>query len=132
MDATKLRLFAAGIGIICGIAAVFALSAAGAIALSSVMGWAAAVFTIALILVAITMLMIYLFLQPYRTSSEEIEDLEETTANALADLPFDTLKSIAQKYPLTTSAGAMLLGYTLIRDPQSASRHAQRLIMGLL
>ena len=60
------------------------------------------------------------------------DDLEESTANALADLPFDTLKSLVQKYPVSVSAGAMLLGYTLVRDPKTATRHAQRLLLGLL
>jgi len=117
MDATKLRLFAA---------------VAGILALASVIGLTAACFTVAAILVAIAALMLYIFLLPYRKSSEEIDDLEESTANALADLPFDTLKSLVQKYPVSVSAGAMLLGYTLVRDPKTATRHAQRLLLGLL
>jgi nucleoside permease NupC len=111
---------------------MFALSVAGILALASVIGLTAACFTVAAILVAIAALMLYIFLLPYRKSSEEIDDLEESTANALADLPFDTLKSLVQKYPVSVSAGAMLLGYTLVRDPKTATRHAQRLLLGLL
>ena len=111
---------------------MIALSAATALALSSAMGLTAALFTVTVILIAITAVMLYLFLQPQHTLSEEIEGLEESTANALADLPFDTLKSLVEKHPLTITAGAMVLGYTLIRDPQAASRHAQRLLLGLL
>jgi len=132
MDATKLRLFAAVAGIVCGFGGMFALSVAGVLALSSVIGLTAACFTVAAILVSIAALMLYIFLLPYRKSSEEIDDLEETTANALADLPFDTLKSLVQKYPVSVSAGALLLGYTLVRDPKTATRHAQRLLLGLL
>ncbi len=132
MDATKLRLFAAVAGIVCGFGGMFALSVAGILALASSIGLTAACVTVAAILVAISALMLYIFLLPYRKSSEEIDDLEESTANALADLPFDTLKSLVQKYPVSVSAGAMLLGYTLVRDPKTATRHAQRLLLGLL
>ena len=132
MDATKLRLFAAVAGIVCGFGGMFALSVAGILALASVIGLTAACFTVAAILVAIAALLLYIFLLPYRKSSEEIDDLEESTANALADLPFDSLKSLVQKYPVSVSAGAMLLGYTLVRDPKTATRHAQRLLLGLL
>ncbi|KCZ65377.1 MULTISPECIES: hypothetical protein [Hyphomonas] len=132
MDATKLRLFAAVAGIVSGFGGMLALSVAGVLALSSVIGLIAACFTVAALLIGIAALMLYIFLLPYRKSSEEIDDLEETTANALADLPFDTLKSLVQKYPVSVSAGAMLLGYTLVRDPKTATRHAQRLLLGLL
>ncbi|CAN0538993.1 unnamed protein product, partial [Scytosiphon promiscuus] len=47
-------------------------------------------------------------------------------------LPFDTLNSLVQKYPVAVTAGAMLLGYTLVRDPKTATRNAQRLLLGLL
>ncbi len=132
MDTTKLRLFAAVAGIISGFGGMFALSVAGVLALASVIGLTAACFAVAAILIAIAATMLYIFLLPYRKSSEEIDDLEETTASALADLPFDTLKSLVQKYPVSVSAGAMLLGYTLVRDPRTATRHAQRLLLGLL
>ena len=77
MDATKLRLFAAVAGIVCGFGGMFALSVAGILALASVIGLTAACFTIAAILVAIAALMLYIFLLPYRKSSEEIDDLEK-------------------------------------------------------
>ncbi|KCZ52245.1 hypothetical protein [Hyphomonas pacifica] len=132
MDATKGRLLAAAIGILCGFCGILALMTAGVLALSKVIGMTAACFLVSSILMLISVIMMYLFLKPYRPSSEEIDDLEDSTADALADLPFDTLKKLVEKYPVSVTAGALILGYTLVRDPKTATRHAQRLLLGLL
>ncbi|MBR9808570.1 MAG: hypothetical protein GYB49_15245 [Alphaproteobacteria bacterium] len=100
--------------------------------MTAVIGMTAACFLVSSILMLISVIMMYLFLKPYRPSSEEIDDLEDSTAGALADLPFDTLKKLVEKYPVSVTAGALILGYTLVRDPKTATRHAQRLLMGLL
>ncbi len=132
MDATKGRLLAAAAGIVCGFCGILALTAAGILALSSVIGLTAACFLVSSIFMLVAVIMMYIFLMPYRASTEEIEDLEETTAGALADLPFDTVKKLVEKYPVSVTAGAMLLGYTMIRDPKTATRHAQRFLLSIL
>ena len=55
-----------------------------------------------------------------------------TVAALLADLPFDAMKSIIEKRPLTVAALALIAGYSLVRDPAGAARHAQRFMLGLL
>lgn len=58
--------------------------------------------------------------------------IEDATADALADLPIDALRSFVERRPLTTTALAMLLGYSVVRHPQMAQRHAERFFMSML
>ena len=75
---------------------------------------------------------LFLFLQPNRSSADELDDIEDATADALADLPFDALKSIVEKRPLTVAALALLAGYSVVKDPAAVARHAQRFMVGLI
>jgi hypothetical protein len=63
---------------------------------------------------------------------QEVDEVEEATADALADLPLDTLRSFVERKPLTTTAIAMALGYSVVRHPHTAQRHAERFIMSML
>ncbi|WP_373004858.1 hypothetical protein [Hyphomonas sp.] len=132
MDTTKLRLFAAVAGIVFGLGGVFALAVASTLALASMMGIVGASFTVAALLLSAACACLYLFLQPQRSSSEEVDNIEDAAADALADLPFDAIKSIIEKRPLTVAALAMVAGYSLVRDPAGVARHAQRFMLGLL
>jgi hypothetical protein len=63
---------------------------------------------------------------------DEVDEVEDATADALADLPIDALRSFVERRPLTTTALAMVLGYSVVRDPQTAQRHAERFFMSML
>ena len=91
MDTTKLRLLAAVAGIVFGLGGMFALAVALALSLATVMGLVGASFTVAALLLSAACGCLYMFLQPARSSADELDDIEDATADALADLPFDAL-----------------------------------------
>ena len=75
---------------------------------------------------------LFFCLQPFRSMEEEVDEVEEATADALADLPIDALRSFVERRPLTTTALAMVLGYSVVRHPHTAQRHAERFLMSML
>jgi hypothetical protein len=123
---------AAAAGLVFGLGGTFALCVALTLALATYLGMVGACFTVAALMLAAACACLYIFLDPGRSSADEIEDIEEATADALADLPFDALKSLVEKRPLTVAAIAMVAGYSLVRDPASVSRHIQRFMVGLI
>ncbi|MBU2082971.1 MAG: hypothetical protein KKB75_03955 [Alphaproteobacteria bacterium] len=132
MDTTKLRLFAAVAGIVFGLGGVFALAVALTLALAIYLGTVGATFTVAALFLSAACICLFLFLQPNRSSADELDDIEDATADALADLPFDALKSIVEKRPLTVAALALVAGYSVVKDPAAVARHAQRFMVGLI
>ncbi|HPE46882.1 MAG TPA: hypothetical protein PLR76_00735 [Hyphomonas sp.] len=132
MDTTKLRLLAAVAGLLMGGGGVIALFVAMTLALAEVMGLIAAAFVVAGTLLVLAAACLLYFLKPYRSVETEAEQVEEATAEALADLPFDTIRTMIRRRPLTVTALALLMGYTLVRNPQAARRHAERFIMSML
>lgn len=132
MDTTKLRVAAGAGAIFFGIAGVISLTVAGVIALATVIGVVWSSVTAAVVFIAAACICLYIFLEPEKATSEEVDEIEDATADALADLPFDTVKAIIQKRPLTSVGLALVAGYAASRDPESTARHAQRLILGLI
>lgn len=132
VDETKLRVFAAAVGAVLALGGVLALFVAITISLAQVMGLAAAAFTVAGVGLLLAAVCLFFCLQPFRSMEEEVDGVEEATADALADLPLDTLRSFVERKPLTTTALAMALGYSVIRHPHTAQRHAERFIMSML
>ena len=132
IDETKLRLFAAAVGVLFGLGGVLALFVGITIALAEVMGLAAAALTVAGIGLLLAAICLFFCLQPFRSMEEEVGEVEDVTADALADLPIDALRSFVERRPLTTTALAMVAGYSVIRHPQTAQRHAERFLMSML
>ena len=132
MDITKLRLLAAAAGLLLGLGATLTLFVAATLGLAEVMGLVWAAFTVAMAGLLLAGICLFFFLQPYRSMEEEVDEVEEATADALADLPFDAIRSLVERRPLTTTAIALVLGYTLVRNPQAAQRQAERFIMSML
>ena len=50
----------------------------------------------------------------------------------IAGLPMDAAMSAIRKHPVALVLAALLLGYTLIRDPGKAMRQMQSIVLGLL
>ena len=71
MDQTKLRFFAATVGVLLGLGGVLALFAASTIALAEVMGLAAAAFTVAGVGLLLAAACLLFFLQPFRSMASE-------------------------------------------------------------
>ena len=132
MHATKTRLLAAIAGALLGLGGIFVLAIAATLALASVIGAVAACFSVAALLLSAACFCVFVFLRPSMSTAEEVENLEDMAAEAIADLPFDALRALVDKRPLTVAAIAMFAGYSAVRDPQVISRHAERLILGLL
>tara|TARA_B100000767_G_scaffold73126_1_gene69816 strand:+ start:519 stop:917 length:399 start_codon:yes stop_codon:yes gene_type:complete len=132
VDETKLRIFAAAVGAVLALGGVLALFVAITISLAQVMGLAAAAFTVAGVGLLLAAVCLFFCLQPFRSMEQEVDEVEEATADALADLPLDTLRSFVERKPLTTTAIAMALGYSVVRHPHTAQRHAERFIMSML
>ena len=132
VDQTKLRLFAAAVGVLLGLGGVLALFVGATIALSEVMGLASAALTVAGVGLLLAAICLFFCLQPFRSMEEEVGEVEDATADALADLPIDALRSFVERRPLTTTALAMALGYSMVRHPHTAQRHAERFLMSML
>lgn len=132
MDRAKLRLLAGTGGVVFVFTGLVALSVALIIVLSEPLGMALAVTSVALVFVGLGCVGLYIFLMPHRPTDAEINAVEEAGADALADVPVDTLKSFVSKRPVAATASALLLGYTMTRDPKNAARQAQRMFLQLL
>ncbi len=123
---------AAAAGLLLGLGGVATLVVALTMALAQIIGPVAACFAIATLMLSGMLASLVFCLQPYRTVRKEMENMEESTAEALADLPFDTLRALVERRPLTVTAIAMFMGYTAMRDPHAAQRHAERFLMDLI
>ncbi len=115
-----------------GFAGILFVSGALAVFLASVMGWGFAILTIGALLLLGAGLGIAYFAEPFQGIDEEFQELEDAAADALEDLTFDTFKSIVDKRPLTSVSIAAIAGYSVANDPSNATKHAQRLMFGLL
>lgn len=132
MDKAKLRLLAGVSGAVFGFAGILALSAAFTLILSQWMPMWAAGLTTGGVLFLVAALCVLFFLDIFKSSEEELDQFEDATADMLADLPFDTIKAIVEKRPLTTLGIAALAGYAATSDPDRAMKNAERLVLGLL
>merc|ERR1712146_557120 len=72
IDETKLRLFAAAVGVLFGLGGVLALFVGITIALAEVMGLAAAALTVAGIGLLLAAICLFFCLQPFRSMEEEV------------------------------------------------------------
>ncbi|MEM6649774.1 MAG: hypothetical protein AAF603_05935 [Pseudomonadota bacterium] len=125
-------MFAAVGGALFGFSGIIALSAALTVLLAESLGTVGAITTVAVIFLTIACGCLYFFLLPHRPIDEEVEKIEDVGANAISQLPMDTLKHFVKNQPLTSAAIALTAGYCLIRDPDGATKHAQKLLFKLL
>lgn len=133
MDPAKQRLFAGIGGALFGFTGIFALMGAFALYLSTFMGDALAFALTGLTFILVGVAFLYVFLKPGKAASKELDQLEDATADALADLPFDTLKSMVEKRPLAMTGIAALIGYTLASDNNDmGAKTLQRALFGLI
>jgi hypothetical protein len=129
VDKAKLRLLAGAGGVLFGFAGIVTLAVALVIAVSTVIGMVAATIFASCIFLCIACLCAFFFLQPHKSAHEEIDQLESATADALADLPFDTVKALFTRHPIATIAVSLGVGYLFVRDPDMTLRNARRLLM---
>lgn len=132
MDHTKLRLISGAAGVLLGLGGIFALFVAATLALAEIMGLTAAAFVVAGAGVLLALICLVICFQPFRSMEDEVGSVEDATAETLADLPFETVRAFIERRPLTTTALAMALGYSVIRHPHAAQRQAERFVLSML
>ena len=132
MDKAKLRLFAGIAGALFGFCGLVALAVAGSIALAAAIGLGPAVAVLAGAFLLLAIMCFSFFLLPTKSIEEEIHQAEELGSAALADLPFDTLKQFIKKHPLSATAIALTVGYSLIKNPQGLAKQAQRAMIHVM
>ncbi len=122
LDAVKSRIAAGITGLLLGLAGLFTLSVALVLGLAELIGLTAAAFTAAALLLLATGVCFYLLVRPDRTFAREADELKAAAAGALADLPFETMRKMADERPLSLVTIAMILGYAIVRGPGPALR----------
>lgn len=132
MDAAKLRAFAGIAGAVFGFAGVLFLTIALAIALSPVIGAAWAALASALVMIALAGAALFVSFRPKRSIDDDLNKIGDAAAEALADLPFDTLKEAIRQNPYAAIGLAAAAGVAVSRDPENAVRDIKRLAMSFL
>ena len=132
MDPAKIRIsFAVG-GAMFGFAGICVLAVAGSLAIANYLPLELAVLIVGATLFIVGAVLIFLGLKILKPAEKELDQLEEATADALADLPFDTIKSMVEKRPLAITGLAAMVGYSMADDPGAAGRTLQRTILGII
>ena len=132
IDSAKLRFIAGAGAALFGLVGVCALGVAAVLALEPVTGMVVAAALVGSLLSLLAVICLILLARPETTAEEEMAKIEHLTAEALADLPFDTVKALIEKRPMACLAIAATTGYTLSRDPEAAARNLRRAVSGLL
>lgn len=132
MDKAKLRLLAGASGAVFGFAGILALSCALALLLANWMPLSLAALAVGGTLFIIATFCVLFFLNIFKSAGEEIDQFEDATADALADLPFDTIAAIVEKRPLVAMGVAAFAGYAAARDPDNAVKNAEKMLFNFL
>lgn len=132
MNTGKLRVIAGACAAIFGVVGTGVLSVGLVVVFAEVIGLVAAIFTAGAILFVLAGLCLFILARPDKSAEAEISRMESLTAEALADLPFDTLKALIEKRPVASLALAATTGYGLSRNPEAAVKNFQRVVMGLI
>lgn len=132
MDTAKLRLVAGAVAAIFGIVGVSALCLAATLALEPVVGQVEALLVVGGGLFLIAAACLFILTRPDTATEEEVEKIGSLTADALADLPFDAVKSLIEKRPMACLAIAATTGYTMSKNPEEATRNLRRAVTGLI
>ena len=132
MDPAKLRIVLAVGGAMFGFAGILVLAVASALILQMFMPLEVAATITGGSLLIFGGGLIFTGAKLLKPAEKELDQLEEATADVLADLPFETLKSMVEKRPLALTGLAAFVGYSMADDPGSAGRTLQRTILGII
>ena len=131
MDKTKRRIAFGICGAAFGLAGAIAISISATLALAELIGMIYATLAVSAAYIALALISAFIFLRPSKTTTEEVGSIESATAEALADLPFDTIEAIIKKRPLAALGIALAVGYVGARDPEGAMKSAQNMFSKL-
>ncbi|MBB36234.1 MAG: hypothetical protein CME88_16285 [Hirschia sp.] len=132
MDKAKYRLVSGVGAAFFGLAGAVVMSVAAIVWLAELVGLPWATFYIGMFYTLVAGTLAIIFLRPFKSSSDEVEELEHATADALADLPFDTLEAIIKKRPIAAVGLAVALGYAGAKDPDGSMRNVQNALFKLI
>lgn len=132
MSAIKLRIFTAVAGVIMGLGAFALACQALIVALVNWLGPVGGLAAGAGLLAVLSVLAFWAVSRPSEEVEEETEEVKTAAADMLAGLPGDAVMTLIRKHPTAVVLAALMLGYTLIRDPGRAMRQLQSMVLALL
>lgn len=132
MDTGKLRLAAGAGAAVFGVVGTAVLAVGLVLALSGPFGLTGASFCVGGVLFIAAIACLFFITRPDRTAEEDVSKIETLTAEALADLPFETLKALIEKRPMAAMMLAATTGYGLSRDPEAALANFRKAVTGLM
>lgn len=132
MDPAKLRIALAIGGALVGSAGIITLSVASVLMLDAYVSLVWAVTITGASFVLLGLLCIFMGLKMLKPAEKELDQFEDATAEALADLPFDTIKAIVEKRPLAATSIAAMVGYSVANNPSAAGKTLQRTLLGII
>ncbi len=132
MSAITFRVLAAIAGALMGLGAFVLACQALTIALIDRLGTVGGLSAAAATLLALAVIAFWFVSRPSAEVAAETEEAKSAAAGMIAGLPMDAAMSAIRKHPVVLVLAALLLGYTLIRDPGKAMRQMQSIVLGLL
>ena len=132
MSAITSRVFAAIAGALLGLGAFVLACQALTLALIDRLGTVGGLSAAAATLLALAVIAFWLVSRPSAEVAAETEEAKSAAAGMIAGLPMDAAMSAIRKHPVALVLAALLLGYTLIRDPGKAMGQMPSIVLGLL
>ncbi len=132
MAAIKFRVFAAIAGAVMGLGAFVLACQALTTAMINWLGPTGGLTASAGILAVLALAAFVIVSRPIPEMDEEMDEAKSAAADMFAGIPGEAVLSLVRKHPITVVMAALMLGYTLIRDPGRAMRQFQSIVVGLL
>jgi hypothetical protein len=132
VSAITFRVFGAVAGALLGLGAFVLACQALTLALIDRLGTVGGLSAAAATLLALAVIAFWFVSRPSAEVAAETEEAKSAAAGMIAGLPMDAVMSAIRKHPVAIVLAALLLGYTLIRDPGKAMRQMQSIVLGLL
>lgn len=132
MSAITFRVFAAIAGALLGLGAFGLACQALTLALIDRLGTVGGLGAAAATLLTLAIIAFWFVPRPSAEVAAETEEAKSAAAGMIAVLPMDAAMSAIRKHPVALVLAALLLGYTLIRDPGKVMRQMQSIVLGLL
>lgn len=102
------------------------------VALVNWLGPVAGLAAAAGVLAVLSFLALWAVSRPSEEVQEETEEVKTAAASMLAGLPGDAAMALIRKHPTAVVLAALMLGYTLIKDPGRAMRQLQSMVLAIL
>lgn len=132
MSAITVKVVAAIAGALLGLGAFWLACNALTHALTGWLGTIGGLAAASALLAAFAFLAFWILFRRSEEVATETEEAKTAAADMLAGLPGEAVMSIIRKHPVTAILAAVMIGYSLIRDPGRVMRQLQSIVIGLL